>query len=630
MRLRKNMTRPVLMLLVVAIVGVAGTGLLPSDRRMSRLLATQVAHAATNCESGTKAANGTVLGHDGRAVNTQVSIDAVDAAGQKLNMDGTIRAAATYTATLRLNATVPPEGRDPRLGGSVTWQFCLPANTHHAEVEVYSKNESGVTTQTRYGNARRPLPSPGPWAGIGLRLPLVCAVDRVNGTGMVRGQTFAAGVPVLATRGPAWALGPNSQGIWGFAGGSYFTAPNSYMTQQLAPRATYDLRVTYNNMTTRRTDVRVGVCATTTLNLDYIGDGLPNQAVVRRSDGRAMMVARGGSNELLYRVEDPTKRDGWRPWKSLRGNLTGDPSALVQADGRVLVFARTAGNAAAYIEQVDAAGTWGRWTTLAGVSSMSKFALVNDNTNLPEVFVRGRGSHVYRSERDASGAWGAWENLGGSVATEPVVIKKADGRLEVFAVQAPSGAANDPNGDHGPLVSRAQTSAGGSWGTWENQGGRLTVTPTVAVNNDGSLEAFSRWGGGTLYHNKRSSSGSWAGWTAIGKGISIKQGVAVGMRPGGKLEVFGRGNDDQLYHLTNKSANSSKFGNWSLVRPSRVHGGISTYLDSAPALGADSDGHFVIEMRSATGNFCQTSTNGRSWSAWTCSRAPGGLQRSRR
>ncbi len=630
MRLAKHFTRPIPMFLATAIAGMAVTGIIPSDRRMIFLPGAQAAHAATNCEAGKKAANGTVLGYDGRAVNTQVSIDAVNASGRKLNMDGTIKATATYTAMLRLNATLPPEGRDPKPGDRATWEFCLPANTDHAELEVYAKNESGVTTQTRYGSARRPLPSPGPWEGAAIRLPLVCAVDPVNGTGKVSGQTLAAGVPVLATRGPAWALAPNSQGIWGFAAGSYFAAPDSYVTQQLAPNVTYDLRVTYNNMTTRRTDVAVRVCTTTTLNLDYIGDALPAQAVVRGGDGRAMMFTRGRGNKLLYRAEDPTQRGGWRPWTSLGGNLTGDPSALVQADGRVLVFARTAGNAAQYIEQVDAAGAWGPWTTIAGVSALSDFALVNDNANLPEVFVRGSSSHVYRSERDASGAWGAWTDLGGSVATEPVVIKKADGRLEVFAVQAPSGAANDPNADRGPLVSRAQTSAGGPWGAWGSQGGSLTVTPTVAVNNDGSLEAFSRWAGGTLYHNKRSSSGSWAGWTAIGKGMSMKQGVAVGMRPGGKLEVFGRGNDDQLYHLTNKSANSSRFGNWSLVRPSRVHGGTSTYLDSAPALGTDSDGHFVIGMRSATGNFCQTSTNGRSWSSWTCSRAAGGLQGSRR
>jgi hypothetical protein len=621
MRLPKHMARPMLTLLVVVILALAGTGLLPSDRRLTRFLGAQVAHAATNCESGTKAANGTVLGYDGRAVNAQVSIDAVNAAGQRLNMDGTIRAAATYTATLRLNATLPPEGRDPGLGGSVTWQFCLPANTHHAEVEVYSKNQSGVTTQTRYGNARRPLPSPGPWEGIDLRLPLVCAADPVNGTGMVRGRTFAAGVPVLATRGPAWALGPNFQGIWGFAGGSYFTAPNSYVTQQLAPRATYDLRITYHNMTTRRTDVRVGVCATTTLNLDYIGDGLPNQTVVRLGDGRAMMVARGG-NELLYRVEDPTQRNGWRPWRSLGGNLTGDPSALVQADGRVLVFARTAGNAAAYIEQVDAAGTWGRWTTLAGVSSLSKFALVNDNTDLPEVFVRGLGNHVYRSERDAAGAWGAWEDLGGSIATEPVAVRSADGTLELFAVQAPSGAANDPDAGSGPLVSLAQTSAGGPWGAWDNQGGRLTVTPTLAVNNDGSLDAFSRWVGGTLWHNKRSTRGSWGGWNAIGKGMPIRQGVAVGVGPSGRLKVFGRGNDDQLYRLTNRSANSRRFGSWSLVTPSTVRGGVSTYLDSPPALGVSADGRMVISMRSASGTFCQTSKDGRTFTAWTCDNQP--------
>jgi hypothetical protein len=451
-----------------------------------------------------------------------------------------------------------------------------------------------------------------------MRLPLVCAVDPVNGTGRVGGQTFAAGAPVLATRGPAWSTAANFQGIWGFAAGSYFTAPNSYITQELAPGVNYDVRITYNGMTTRRTDVPASVCATTTWNLNFVGDALPTQSIVRRGDGRAVIFTRGASNDLVYSTQDSTQPDGWSAWTSLGGSLLGNPAAVVQTDGRVLVAARTSGGVPQYLEEVDAAGTWGSWTALPGLSVASDLALVKDNTNLPEVFVRGGNSRLYRSERDAAGAWGPWADLGGKIATEPAVLKRADGRLEVFAVQAPSGAANDPNADRGPLVQLAQASAGGAWGSWTDRGGSLTVTPTVAVNPDGSTEIFSRWTNGRLYHTKRSTGGSWGGWKALGGNTTIRQGVAVAVRSDGRLEVFGRANDDRLYHLTNNAANSGNFGSWSLVTPSSIQDGVSTYLASAPALGVTSNGQFVVQIRTATGHLCRTSTDGQTWSAWAC------------
>jgi hypothetical protein len=90
------------------------------------------------------------------------------------------------------------------------------------------------------------------------------------------------------------------------------------------------------------------------------------------------------------------------------------------------------------------------------------------------------------------------------------------------------------------------------------------------------------------------------------------------VRSDGRLEVFGRASDDRLYHLTNNSRNSSSFGSWSLVTPSSVQGGVSTYLASAPALGVMSSGRFVAQVRSATGHLCRTTSNGQTWSPWVC------------
>ncbi len=257
----------------------------PPDGRASAVpvSASSAAGPAAPCPPGTKAVSGTITGEDGRALNVLVGIDAVDSSGQKLAMDGSRAPALPYTTVLRLNPTLPPEGRPPMPSDATTFSACLPSSTHHGNIELYPKNQRGTTTQTRYGNAMRPLPAPGPWPGLALKLPLVCAVHP-QGTGRVSGTVKAAGVLAQPTRGPAWALGPNPQGIWGFAAGSRFTV-GSYTTQELASGTNYDVRITYNAMTTRRTGIAVHACATTRLDLDCIGDASPSRA--RCSPGTA-------------------------------------------------------------------------------------------------------------------------------------------------------------------------------------------------------------------------------------------------------------------------------------------------------------------------------------------------------
>src|SRR6185503_5037497 len=49
------------------------------------------------------------------------------------------------------------------------------------------------------------------------------------------------------------------------------------------------------------------------------------------------------------------------------------------------------------------------------------------------IFVRGTDNALYYASQLAPGGdWSAWANLGGSFAQSPVVVRAADGHLEIF------------------------------------------------------------------------------------------------------------------------------------------------------------------------------------------------------
>src|SRR6266511_4384475 len=190
----------------------------------------------SRCPPGATVLAGTVDGLDGRALNALVGVHAFDADGVRLAADGSeAPPGLPWTATVRLNRDLPAEGRDPVPGDVTTFAVPLPAATERGTVEVHPLSPSGLTVQTRYGSARLPIEGGGPWPAVALELPLVCEAagrraeaagdDGVDhhragvGTGRVSGSLRAASVPVLGSRGTAWALGPNQDGIWGFAAG---------------------------------------------------------------------------------------------------------------------------------------------------------------------------------------------------------------------------------------------------------------------------------------------------------------------------------------------------------------------------------------------------------------------------
>ncbi len=590
----------------------------------------------SRCPPGATVLAGTVDGLDGRALNALVGVHAFDADGVRLAADGSeAPPGLPWTTTVRLNRDLPAEGRDPVPGDVTNFVVHLPAAAERGTVEVHPLSPAGLTNQTRYASARLPFEGGGPWPEVALELPLVCGADggraeaaaaagpeqrAGQGTGRVSGSLRAASVPVLGSRGTAWALGPNQDGIWGFAAGSIFT-PGAYTTQELAGGARYEVRVTYNHTTTRIVGVAVRACAATALDLDFVGDGLPSQSVVRRADGRAQTFARGERGDLLTSVEDPARPEGWSPWTTLGGTLTSGPSAVELADGRMAVMTRMPGDVPSFLVEARPGGPWEAWRALPGVGARSQIALLAHRDGSLDAYVRGDDDHLFRNRRKPAGIWGVWQDLGGRLATEPVPLLHPDGRQEVLAVEAPAGIPNDPAPARGVGVILSQPAPGKPFGEWTGLGGELTVTPAAALGPDGALELISRTPLGAACSNRRSPRGVWSGWHTLGDGIAIRSGVTLASRADGCLEVAAWGGDDVARRLV-LSADGGVVVDWTVLAPGVVAAdGTSTYLASPPALGRGADG-LVAWMRSATGQLCRTRTRpGEDWAPWSPGRA---------
>ena len=225
---------------------------------------------------------------------------------------------------------------------------------------------------------------------------------------------------------------------------------------------------------------------------------------------------------------------------------------VIDATGAIQVFATQTGKSVAFIKQTSTG--WGSWTSLGGTVTSALTGGTNANGSL-ELFVRGADgtlNHVWQSGL-ASTAWNAG-SLGGFITGDPVVAANTSGCLEVFA-----------RGQDGSLMHITQTtpssSSSGGWGSWSSLGGVITSSPAVFANTNGCLEVFARGQDGSLMHiTQTTPGGSYGAWSSLGG--SLTGAPAVNDNQDGRLEVFARGQDGSLMHIAQTTAGGG-YGAWS-------------------------------------------------------------------
>jgi hypothetical protein len=291
----------------------------------------------------------------------------------------------------------------------------------------------------------------------------------------------------------------------------------------------------------------------------------------------------------------------WQAWTKLTNQavaFVGVPAAVVDSSHRMEVFARATGGAIMRYYQSQAGyGAWDGPEQLLGASSVtSDPSVISRSDGTLEVFARlADGSIGYDAvpTPGPGASWSGWRSLGGSMASPPVAVVNRDGSPEVFAL------ASDGSLVHNYYI--------GAWSGWQRlaTGNVFTGTPTVAKNRDGRLEVFVRTRAGALDHIWQESPGSgpWSDLEPLGMGLCADP--VVLMVAGGRLEAFVELASGSIGYALQQSASSTGWSGWkSLPGP----------VNSAPAAVYDY-GRVDILARTAGGGITDfRSTTGTNWS----------------
>ena len=126
----------------------------------------------------------------------------------------------------------------------------------------------------------------------------------------------------------------------------------------------------------------------------------------------------------------------------------------------------------------------------------------------------------------------------------PVLVRAADGRLEVFA-----------NAEDTAIYHKYQLTpnGGAGWSPWLQIAGSAGMegTPSAILSSEGSMQLFSRSASKSLMYNAqlRNASGVyWAGWQSLSGELSSSPSAIIDSES--MLHVFVRGVQSQLYEKT--------------------------------------------------------------------------------
>jgi hypothetical protein len=236
----------------------------------------------------------------------------------------------------------------------------------------------------------------------------------------------------------------------------------------------------------------------------------------------------------------------------------------------------------------------------------------DSNTRLEVVVVGKNGSLWHNAQTAPSGAFGGWQSVvpGTPLSSGPCrVATNADGRLEIFGMA-------------GGLWHTWQTTPSGAWSAGaslgEPAGTNIMGSVSIERNKNGILEVFGVGQNGQLYHNHQNQTTAgtaWIGWSSLG---TPSPGVAIGdprvsINADGRLEVFLVAKDQKIWHIW-QTAPSGGWSAWA-----SLGGPAAAIANGAPFVGINADGRMEVFVTGSDGNIYhiyQTApSNG--WSAWS-------------
>lgn len=256
----------------------------------------------------------------------------------------------------------------------------------------------------------------------------------------------------------------------------------------------------------------------------------------------------------------------------------------------------------------------------AGSSSTQQKAYGSVGTNPDgrlEDFTLGTDGNIYHIwQQSAGGSFiGNWVEMPVNTvpfAGEPEVGINTDGRLEIVA-----------RGSDGNVYYIWQTAAGGDWtANWvefptvtspTNPADTMQFTgnPSIHTDPDGRLEIFAVGTDNNVYHIWQTSvGGNWIpNWvefpiltspTNPADTMQFTGNLSIATNSDGRLEIFVRGTDNNIYHTWQTAANGDWIPNWVEMTGNTVP------FAGSPVVTMNSNGRFEVFVRGSDNNVYHT------------------------
>ncbi len=246
-----------------------------------------------------------------------------------------------------------------------------------------------------------------------------------------------------------------------------------------------------------------------------------NIAAVSRGPGAVHVFARGSDGAIYERVG----LDG--SWRSIGGNATSGPAALVRPDGIIDVFAR--GTDGTLQHAYHGPDGWSAWESLGGMLGSGPGAIYRKGSDTIDVLVAGTDGAMYHRSWQPAGGWSQFASVGGVIHAAPAPSSRTAGILDIY-VRA---------GDDQVMQ---KTWTGTEWTGYGGLAGQTGAAPSVISRADGDLDVFVRNLGGSISQRHFSPSTTWSDWvTVTSETIDSAPGATV---DGNRVHLFARRGSD--------------------------------------------------------------------------------------
>lgn len=271
-------------------------------------------------------------------------------------------------------------------------------------------------------------------------------------------------------------------------------------------------------------------------------------------DGRMEVVVRGTPGDNAWHLWQTAANNGWASdWSFLGGVLASRPLLTLTPAGTLEVVALGTDGAVHHTSQVDPNGGWIDWSSLGG-SFVELAGVAIGGANEVNYFARDSRSMI-SAKFFFQGRWSGWEPI--VKARSLAAVRDGAGLLrlcglaldgEVFEIA-----------QYIDLNNIVQLTSPRKVGDSPGFGDGIAAN----FNQDGRLEVFVRGTDSNLWHAwELSPRGAWSGWQSLGGPLSSPR-IAVARNGDDRLEVFAIGSKDVLLHVWQHAPN----GSWSAMEP---------------------------------------------------------------